>query len=465
MSGLFGVVSSGDCVQNLFFGTDYHSHLGTQYGGLAVFGDNGVIHKRIHDIRQSQFKSKFYNEFAGIGGKSGIGVISAGEPQPLVFDTKFGRFALCSTGKVTNRKDLVTELLGGGSNFSESLDGEYNTTELLSKLITQGDNIVEGLAYMFSRIEGSVSVLLLCSDGIYAAVDQYCRFPLAVASGEDGWAVASESCAFPNIGYDVKKFLGPGEIVLITSDGMESVKSKKDNGKTCSFLWVYTGFPASSYLGINAEVVRERCGMQLAKKDSIKADLVSGVPDSGVAHAIGYSIQSKIPYRRALVKYTPGYGRSYIPPSQDVRDHIALMKLIPNRDIISGRNIVVCEDSIVRGTQLKNYTINKLSDSGAKEIHVRVACPPIMFPCRYNLSTKTLDELAARKAIKNMGDSSGDVSEYLDPDSDKYKKMIEWIRDDLNVASLKFQTVDDMIVAIGVPAEKLCTYCWRGNKD
>jgi amidophosphoribosyltransferase len=287
-----------------------------------------------------------------------------------------------------------------------------------------------------------------------------------VAKGEDIWAVASESCAFPNLRLKVQKFIGPNEIVLLTKSGMKAVRGESTENKICSFLWIYTGFPASSYDGINAEVVRERCGMALARNDTVKADMAAGVPDSGVAHGIGYAIQSGLPYRRPLVKYTPGYGRSYTPPSQETRDQIALMKLIPNEDIIAGKSIVLCEDSIVRGTQLRNYTITKLFNSGAREVHIRVACPPLMFPCRFNLSTRSTGELAARKAIKTIeGDDSRNINEYLNPGSRKYNQMVEWIGKDLGATSLRYQRLDDMVGAIGLPRERLCLYCWNGRYD
>ena len=464
MSGIFGVVSKESCSETLFLGVDYHSHLGTQYGGMAVRDDEGAIHKKIHDIQQSQFKSKFYDEHKRMAGKAGIGVISDSNEQPLVFESKFGLYALCTNGLVENKDELVSELVNSGRTFSESAGGGVNTTELAAALINEGDSIVDGIGRLFDRIRGSMSLLLLNSEGVYAARDRCGRFPLVVAEGGGTWAVASESCAFPNLGLKTRKFIGPDEVVLLTDSGMKGVRGAGRDNKICSFLWIYTGFPASSYEGVNAEVVRERCGKALARNNHVKADMVAGIPDSGVAHGIGYAIQSGIPYRRPLVKYTPGYGRSYTPPSQETRDQIALMKLIPNEDIIKGMSIVLCEDSIVRGTQLRNYTINKLFDSGAKEVHIRVACPPLMYPCIYNLSTKTLEELAARKAIEAMeGDNDSNVDEYLNPDSERYGKMMEWIRKDLKATSLMYQRLDDMIEAIGLPREKLCLYCWNGE--
>jgi amidophosphoribosyltransferase len=318
---------------------------------------------------------------------------------------------------------------------------------------------------MSDKILGSISLLIMTKKGIYCARDRNGVTPLVIGQKESEVAVASETCAFPNLGFSVKKFIGPGEIVFINNKkGIEKKKQERHGTKVCAFLWVYTGFPASSYEGINVEKVRENCGRFLAKRDSVKADLVSGVPDSGVAHAVGYAIESGIPYRRVLIKYTPGYGRSYTPLSQELRDRIALMKLIANESIAQGNRIVLCEDSIVRGTQLKNYTITKLKQAGAKEIHVRPACPPLMFPCIYNLSTRSIKELAARRAIRALeGKDIEDVSEYLNPASEKYKKMVEWIAKDLGVTSLQYQQIDDMVQAIGLPKERLCLYCWLGQ--
>ncbi len=317
---------------------------------------------------------------------------------------------------------------------------------------------------MFNRIIGSISLLLLSKKGIYCARDRNGVTPLAIGQKDGEVAVASETCAFPNLGFNVKKYISPGEIVFISKKGIEEKKKGHHGTKICAFLWVYTGFPASSYEGINVEKVRESCGAFLAKRDQVKADLVSGVPDSGVAHAVGYAIESGIPYRRVLLKYTPGYGRSYTPLTQELRDRIALMKLIANEAIARGNRIVLCEDSIVRGTQLKNYTIAKLMQAGAKEVHVRPACPPLMFPCVYNLSTRSIQELAARRAIRALeGKDIEDVSEYVNQSSEKYKKMIEWIAKDLGATSLQYQLLDDMVKAIGLPKEKLCLYCWIGK--
>lgn len=392
-------------------------------------------------------------------------MISDKDPQPLTFESRFGPFAICCKGLITNKEELAQELINKGISFSEIKNGEINSTELVANIINQGDSIIKGIEKMNDLVKGSISLLLMTKEGIYCARDSNGITPLIIGEAVGKVAVASETCSFPNRNIKIKKFIEPGEIIFISKKGIETKKKGANPGKTCAFLWIYTGFPASSYEGINTERVRENCGKFLAKRDKFKADLVAGVPDSGTAHAIGYSIESGIPFRRVLFKYTPGYGRSYTPLTQDVRDRIALMKLIANKDTIKDNNIILCEDSIVRGTQLKNFTIKKLKDAGAKEIHIRPACPPLMFPCIYCLSTRSINELAARKAIRALeGTDIKDISEYLDPNSEKYKKMIDWIAKDIGVTSLKYQLLDDMINAIGLPKERLCTYCWTGKE-
>ncbi len=463
MSGAFGVVSKSNCAKTLFYGTDYHSHLGTEYGGMAVLGEKFT--RQIHNISQSQFKSKFFEDCEKMYGNKGIGVISDCDEQPIYINSKFGPFCIVTTGLIENKEELVAFLFKRGHSFSEVSRTGVNVPELIAKLITLGDNIIDGIEKMFSMIDGSCSLLLLNHEGIYAARDRLGYTPFVIGKKSDGWAVASESSALPNTGFEISKYMSPGEIVLMTEDGLVDKRCGQKTCQICTFLWIYTGFPASDYEGINVELVREKSGKALAKKDKdIKVDVVSGVPDSGVAHAIGYSIESGKPFRRPLVKYTPGYGRSYTPPDQDTRDFIAKMKLIPIKEIIKDNSVVVCEDSIVRGTQLKNFTVQKLWDCGAKEVHVRPACPPLMFPCRFCLSTRSIHELAARKAIRALeGKDIEDVSEYRDPSSTKYKKMVEWIRKDLDVTTLRYQTIEDMVKAVGLPKERLCLYCWTGD--
>lgn len=463
MSGIFGFSSRSDCVHTLFYGTDYHSHLGTEFGGLAVLGQKFT--RQIHNISQSQFKAKFYPDVQNMCGTKGIGVISAFDEQPIYLQSKFGPFCLVFNGLIENAEALTGDLLSKGFSFSEVSKGMVNSAELVAKLITQGHDIVDGIEKMFSVIEGSCSLLILNKDGIYAACDRFGYNPLVIGRNSDGWAVTSETTAFYNNDFQIIKFLEPGEIVLLNEDGMTQKAKGRETKQVCAFLWIYTGFPASDYEGINTEIVRERCGRCLAQRDKdIEIDSVCGVPDSGIAHAIGYAMESGVPLRRPLVKYTPGYGRSYTPPSQETRDLVAKMKLVAIKEVITGQRIVLCEDSIVRGTQLKNFTIKKLWDSGAKEVHVRPACPPLMFPCKFNLSTRNINELAARRAIRSLeGRDIEDVSSYIDHNSPKYKQMVDWIKQDLGVTTLRYQAVEDMVKAIGLSKEKLCLYCWAGS--
>ncbi|MFH1414423.1 MAG: amidophosphoribosyltransferase [Candidatus Omnitrophota bacterium] len=463
MSGIFGVVSQNDCREDLFYGTDYHSHLGTEFAGLAVVDKE--LTRKIHDIKGSQFKAKFFYDYKTMPGKMGIGVISANEEQPIYVNSKFGPFAIIFNGFIENADKLAKELYKQGQSFSEVSDAGVNLTELVAKLIIRGKNIVDGIEYMFSKIQGSCTLLLLNKEGIYAARDRYGYSPLVVGKRGEDWAITTETSAFYNLGFKIKKYIQPEEIVLLNRSGLQSKRRGKKGNQICSFLWVYTGFPASSYEGLNVEISRERSGGFLAQGDKIKADMVSGIPDSGTAHAIGYSMKSKIPFRRPLVKYTPGFDRSYTPPSQETRDRIAKMKLIPIPDIIKNKRMVFCDDSIVRGTQLKNYTIQKLKECKAKQIHLRIACPPLMFPCKFNYSTRSVNELAARRAIRALeGKDIEDVTPYLDENSPKYKKMVKWIVKDLGADTLKYQKLSDMIKAIGLSKDKLCLYCWTGRE-
>ncbi len=463
MSGIFGIVSTEDCTNKLLYGTDYQAHLGTEFGGIAVIGE--TFQRQIHNIAQSQFKSKFFEDISEMKGNLGVGVVSGLEEQPIYLNSKFGRMCVVSNGLIENADELAKEMMGEGITFSEEGRPFVNPTELVAKIITTGDSIVDGIEKVFDRIEGSCTMLILVEDGIYAARDRYGYWPLAIGKSETGWAATSETTAFPNLGFTVEKHLAPGEVVFLSENGMETKSEGSEFNQICAFLWIYTGFPASNYENINAEIVREKCGQALARRDKdIEVDLVAGIPDSGLGHGIGYAQESGVPYRRPLVKYTTGYARSYTPPDQSTRDLIARMKLVPIKEIIKDNRMVICEDSIVRGTQLKNFTVKKLWDRGAKEIHVRPACPPLMFPCKFNLSTRGIEELAARKAIKEIeGHDIEDVSEYVDHTSEKYQKMVDWITKDLDVTTIRYQTVEDMVEAIGLPKEKLCLYCWTGS--
>ncbi len=462
MSGIFGIASKKNCADILLYGTDYHSHMGTQYGGMTVFGEQ--FYRSIHDISKSQFKSKFFEDHKEMMGNLGIGVISDRDPQPLIIGSKFGTFAIAAAGLVENADQLASDLFKDGETFGEMSSGGINSVELIAKLITRGRTLTEGIEEIHDRIQGSASILLLMKDGIYAARDRLGRTPLVIGERDGEFVIATETCSFLNLGFRIKKYLAPGEIVWMDPSGFKEKSSGKKTNQICAFLWIYTGYPASSYEGISVELVRERCGRFLAKNDDVKADLVTGVPDSGVGHAIGYAMESHLPYRRPLVKYTPGYGRSYTPPSQEIRDLVATMKLIPIKEVVYGNRIILCEDSIVRGTQLKNYTIKKLLECGAKEVHIRPACPPLMFPCRFALSTRSIEELAARKAIHTIeGKHIEDVREYIDCHSKKYQQMVELIREELGATTLRYQRIEDMVEAIGLPKEKLCLYCWIGD--
>ncbi len=469
MSGMIGVVSDDCCVDDLFYGTDYLSHMGTEYGGLAIIAnpekkDSRIIRK-IHALNQGQFKDKFSNDVKIIKGHYGLGVISDKDEQPVFLNTKFGPLAIIMAGLLENNSELISKLHTDGISFSETVEGHSNATEIIGKLINQGDTLVKGIQHAFNLIKGSASLIILAREGVYAIRDRFGYVPLVIGKKGSNYAVANESNVFANLDYEIEKELDPGDVMLLDKNGYKKVGSAAGGcSQICTFLWIYTGFPASSYYGVSAEKVRERCGAFLAKRDTVEADFVSGVPDSGTAHAIGYAMESKIPHRRALVKYTPGYGRSYTPPTQSLRDKVAKMKLIAIHDIIEGNKVVVCDDSIVRGTQLKNFTVQKLKGNGAKEVHVRPACPPLLFPCRFCLSTRTTNELVARRAINSIeGKETSDVSDYADYKTEKYEKMIDWIKNDLGLDSLQYQRLDDMIEAIGVPKEKLCTYCWNGK--
>lgn len=465
MSGIVGIVSKKDCKENLFYATDYHSHLGTSYGGIAIF-DGIKIHKKIHSIARAQFKSRFYEDidFINMKGNTGIGVISDRDTQPLILRLKFGEYAICGVGYIDNQDELARKLIDNGVVFSEMSNGKVNQIELAAKLINQGKTLEDGIASMHNQIRGSMSLLLLGKEGIYAARDKYGRTPLVLSERHGDRIIAAETCSYKNLGFKTKKFLGPDEIVLINENKINQIKNAQNTLQLCTFLFVYTGFPASEYEGRNVEEFREESGRIMAKRDNVKINLIAGIADSGTAYAYGYSQESGIPIKVPLLKYTPGWARSYIPATQETRDLIALMKQIAVETLIKGQRILITEDSIVRGTQLKNYLLVKLWDAGAKELHLRPACPALMFPCKFLFSTRTLDELFARRILKQLyGKHLQEVAPYLDPDSKKYKKMIKVMEKDLNLTSLKYQRLQDMISATGLPKENLCTYCWTGK--
>jgi amidophosphoribosyltransferase len=465
MGGFFGVASKSDCVADVFYGTDYHSHLGTQRGGLAALDRDGNFTSYIHDIRNAQFRSKFENDLEKMSGNTAIGIISDYEDQPLIINSRHGRYAIATVGVVQNAEALSDEACARGAHFCEMSGNEVNPTELIAHLINQGESFVKGLQIAQESIEGSSSILLLTKEGIYAARDRLGRTPVIAGRNADGYGVTLETCALPNLQYQIEKELGPGEIVRITSDGIEGLTAPGDRMQICSFLWVYYGYPASSYEGRNTEEVRNICGTMLAKRDGVEADCICGIPDSGTAHAIGYAHESEIPYRRSFVKYTPTWPRSFMPQNQAERNRVAKMKLIPVRELIEGRRLLFCEDSIVRGTQLQDTIKRLYTEYGAKEIHMRPACPPLVYGCKFlNFSrSRSVDELATRIAIRELEDGEyKHLEEYADATTERYRAMVDKIRERLNLTSLQFQTLEDLIEAIGLPKEKLCTYCWDG---
>ncbi len=466
MGGVFGVLSADDCVLDLFYGTDYHSHLGTLRGGLAVLGEKG-FNRVIHNIATTQFRSKFEDDIPRMAGRTGIGCISDTEDQPLIINSHLGKYAIVTVGRINNTEQLVQEAFGKRiTHFSEMSRGEINPTELVATLINKGASFTEGIRLAQKAIEGSCSLLLLTGHGIYAARDRLGRTPLIIGEKNGAFCVSLETTAFANLGYRLKNELGPGEISLLREG---SVEQKAPPGKIlriCAFLWVYYGYPASIYEGRNVEVVRNRCGAMLARRDDMRFDMVAGVPDSGTAHAIGYANEAKLPFRRPFVKYTPTWPRSFMPHDQSVRELVARMKLIPIRELIEGKRLLLCEDSIVRGTQLRE-TIKRLYEFGAREVHMRPACPPLIFGCKFlNFSrSRSESDLAARRAINEIEKSDGAVpAEYTDPCSGKYCAMVDRIRDKLGLTSLRYQSLADLLEAIGFPEEKVCTYCWNGKE-
>ncbi|HRX17218.1 MAG TPA: amidophosphoribosyltransferase [Spirochaetota bacterium] len=466
MGGFFGVTSHGDCVADLFYGTDYHSHLGTRRGGMAVCNDKDFM-RYIHDISNAQFRSKFELDVLKLTGRSGIGVISDYEDQPLLISSHLGNYAIVTVGAIKNIKELVKKAFANRvTHFSEMVGGEINPTELVATIINQGSTIKEGLKLVQESIEGSCSILLLTTEGIYASRDKYGRTPIVIGKKNGSYAVAMDTCAFPNLEYEIEHYLGPGEITLVKPEGYQTVAPAGDKLKICTFLWIYYGYPASSYEGINSEVVRNRNGRLLAKNDDVVIDSVSGIPDSGVGHALGYAHEAKVPYTRSFVKYTPTWSRSFMPQHQKKRDLIASMKLIPVRELIDGKKLLYCDDSVVRGTQLRDI-ISRLYNCGAKEIHMRLACPPLVYTCKYLNFSRSRNEmdLAARREISKLeGGVCKNLEAYTDSSSECYKKMVNNIREGLGLTTLKYQDLKSMLDAVGLPHENLCTYCWDGKE-
>ena len=470
MGGFFGVASKRDCVLELFYGVDYHSHLGTRRGGMATFGEDG-FNRAIHNIENSPFRTKFDRDVGEMKGNIGIGCISDFEPQPLLICSRLGSFAITTVGKVNNYEELLRQLYDNArSHFQERTNGQVNVTELIAALICEKDSIVEGIEYVQDIVEGSMTLLLMTKDGIYAARDRYGRTPLVVGHKEDAYCVSFESHAYINLGYRDYKELGPSEIAYITPEGVETLREPRKEMRICSFLWVYYGYPTSAYEGVNVEEMRYKCGSMLAKRDgdSVHPDVVAGVPDSGIAHAIGYANESGIPYARPFIKYTPTWPRSFMPSNQDQRNLIARMKLIPVQALIENKKLLLIDDSIVRGTQLRETT-EFLYNSGAKEVHVRPACPPLLYGCKYlNFSrSKSEMELITRQMIKKREgeDCPQEVlDEYANPCSCRYAQMLEDIRQKQNFTTLRFHRLDDLLESIGIEPCKVCTYCFNGKE-
>lgn len=466
MGGFFGVASKNDCVFDLFFGTDYHSHLGTKRGGMAVYGENG-FERAIHNIENSPFRTKFERDVEEMKGTFGIGCISDNEPQPLIVRSHLGNFAITTVGRINNTEELVKEAFTEGTtHFLEMSGGEINPTELMAALINQKDSIPEGIKYAQSRINGSMSLLILTSKGIYAARDRVGRTPVVLGKKDGAFCASFESFAYLNLGYEDYRELGPGEIDFITPEAAEVVVPPSDEMKICTFLWVYYGYPTSSYEGVSVEEMRYKCGEMLARRDDVEADNVAGIPDSGIAHAVGYANYSGIPFSRPFIKYTPTWPRSFMPQKQSQRNLIAHMKLIPVDSLIRGKRLVLIDDSIVRGTQLRE-TGEFLFNSGAKELHIRLACPPLLYGCPYlNFSRSNSDmDLIARRVIAKL---EGDKAEeklplYADPDTPEYARMVEEIRKEMGFTTLKYHRLDDMLASVGGSPCKFCTRCWNGK--
>ena len=469
MGGFFGVASRKDCVLDLFYGVDYHSHLGTRRGGMAVYGRDG-FNRAIHNIENSPFRTKFERDAAEMKGHLGIGCISDYEPQPLIIQSHLGSFAIVTVGKINNLNSLLKVVYASGhAHFQEMTTGQINATELVASLICKKNSIVEGIRYVQGIIEGSMSMLILTKDGIYAARDRYGRTPVIIGKGKDGYCASFENFAFYSLGYENYKELGASEIVFMTPEGVETVSEPKKDMKVCSFLWVYYGYPTSSYEGVNVEEMRYKCGSIMAQRDKgkVEPNLIAGVPDSGIAHAIGYANESGIQYGRPFIKYTPTWARSFMPTEQAQRNLVAKRKLIPVPSLIEDKKLLLIDDSIVRGTQLRETT-EFLYNSGAKEVHVRPACPPLVYGCKYlNFSrSKSEMDLITRQMIQKLeGENAENVlHEYTDPNSDRYNAMVDEIRKQQNFTTLRYFRLDDLLDSIGIEPCKVCTYCFNGKE-
>lgn len=465
MGGFFGTVSQSPCVADLFYGTDYQSHLGTKRGGMATCTSNGEFYRKIHNLESTYFRTKFEPELDHFKGESGIGVISDTDAQPMLMNSHLGRFALVTVAKVNNMEELAQEMLEKGMHLSEFSSGKINPTELIALLIIQGKTFREGIENVYKKVKGSCSMLLLTTDGIIAARDSWGRTPIVVGKKEGAMAVTTESSAFPNLDFETTHFVGPGEIVRITANGMEQIRPANKGMQVCAFLWVYYGFPTSCYEGRNCECVRNECGRVMGKEDTTEVDCACGIPDSGIGMAVGYAEGHKVPYQRAICKYTPTWPRSFMPSNQSLRDLVAKMKLIANKDVLKDKRVLFCDDSIVRGTQLRDNT-KVLHELGAKEVHMRIACPPLLYGCQFvNFSaSKSELELITRRVIQDLeGDMNKNVEAYSKTDSPEYKKMVAEIAHRLNLDSLQFSKLETLLEAIGLPKCKICTHCFDGS--
>lgn len=465
MSGFFGSILSADCVNDVFYGTDYHSHLGTKRAGMAFFSPKKGYQRAIHSLEDGYFRNKFENDIQKFSGTSGIGVISDTEAQPIVVNSHLGRFAVATVSRVANIDELEAYFLAKHHTFSETSQGTVNPTELVAMLIAEGSNFLEGIENVYKRVKGSCSMLVLTDDGIIAARDKMGRTPIVIGKKENGYGLAFETCAFSNLGYEIEHFIGPGEVMFITHEAYSQWRKPNEKMQICSFLWVYYGYPPSFYEGINVDESRYRCGAKLAENDNVQADFVAGIPDSGIGHAMGYSHATGIPLKRPYAKYTPTWPRSFMPQSQNMRELVAKMKLIPNKSVISNQSGVFLDDSIVRGTQLRDNVLD-LHQAGIREVNMRIACPPLTYPCdflNFSRSRSSLDLVTHKVVHKLEGHDNVDMKRYSDSSTPEYKAMVEQIRLDLGLTTLTFQKIEDLVEAIGLPREKLCTHCWDGS--
>jgi amidophosphoribosyltransferase len=464
MGGFFGTVAKAECVNDLFYGTDYNSHLGTKRGGMATY-NNGEFIRAIHSLESTYFRTKFESELPRFKGQSGVGIISDTDPQPILINSHLGKFAIVTVAKINNMPEIEQELLKGHMHFSEMSQGRTNQTEMVALLIVQGRNFVDGIENVFRKIKGSCSMLLLTEDGIIAARDQWGRTPIIIGKKEGAYAATSESSSLPNLDFEIERYVGPGEILRLRADGIEQLRRPNEEMQVCSFLWVYYGFPVSCYENKNVEEVRFASGYEMGRRDESEVDCVCGIPDSGVGMALGYAEGKGVPYHRTVLKYTPTWPRSFTPANQEMRNLVAKMKLIPNRAMLQGKRALFCDDSIVRGTQLRD-NVKMLFDYGAKEVHMRIACPPLIYGCPFIgfTNSKSDLELITRRVIGELeGDPNKNLEKYATTDSPEYKAMVKKIADQFGLDSLKFNTLETLVEAIGLPKCKVCTHCFDGS--